>query len=140
MVPPHPTSRIAHDLAHLPTYTHTCPVQAVASHLTTFFTIAIAGKCDPPGVTGGRCICDPGRKGDECGELDLGAASPVAYGLASVDTPTWGGGAVFEAGRWHLIVGSHALDVNNNTKEDSLAIRRSSGLSRQQPIRAVHHR
>ena len=73
---------------------------------------------------GSRCDCDPGWKGDSCSILDLAPADPLAHGCAVQSVPTWGGGAVYTDGRWHLIVGSRAQDWplpgggTNDTKTD----------------------
>ncbi len=81
------------------------------------------------------CICDAGWKGDHCHQINL---LPVRAkfeknelpGANIPNIPTWGGGAVFENDHWHLVVGSRAVNMHNNTLEgypcDSQIIRVSS--------------
>jgi len=66
------------------------------------------------GFINGACVCDSGWHGPSCSELHLAPASPIAYGLQDT-LPTWGGGATFADGHWHLIVGSLAQDLGNNS-------------------------
>ena len=66
----------------------------------------------------GVCHCDAGWRGPTCAELDVLPAQPGAHGLGDRARPTWGGSAVFEAGRWHLIVGSRAVPFANNSLDD----------------------
>ena len=83
---------------------------------------AAPDPCSLNGVynaTAQTCACDAGWRGSACAVLDvLPATPPASYGLHNASTPTWGGGAVFEGGRWHLIVGSRAIDFANNTLAD----------------------
>ena len=69
-----------------------------------------------------RCECDSGWKGETCSILSLAPAPPpknpskgVVPGVAVPDVPTWGGGAAFEDGKWHLLVGSLAINKHNNS-------------------------
>ena len=69
-----------------------------------------------------NCKCDPGWKGDMCSILSLAPAPPPKFpsrgivpGVAVPDVPTWGGGATFEGGKWHLLVGSLAINKHNNS-------------------------
>ena len=72
-----------------------------------------------------KCECFQGWKGDSCETLSLVPVDPLLYnesggtpGVAIPDNPTWGGGAAFEGGKWHLIVGARAVDMHNNTQSD----------------------
>ena len=77
---------------------------------------ALNGAPDPDT---GRCACFGGWTGPRCAELAvLPAPSDGRFGLHAASTPTWGGGAVFEAGHWHLIVGARAVASANDTKTD----------------------
>ena len=68
---------------------------------------ALNGAPDP---SSGVCRCDAGWKGHRCAELNvLPAFADGRYGLHDHKAPTWGGGAVFEDGHWHLIVGARAI-------------------------------
>lgn len=69
-------------------------------------------------ASSGRCECDVGWRGSSCSEIDLLPASPAAFGLVDDQIPTWGGGAVFEDGHWHLIVGARAVASSNDTLTD----------------------
>ena len=69
-----------------------------------------------------KCKCDPGWKGETCAFLSLGPAPPpldpmrgISPGVSIPDIPTWGGGASFEDGKWHLLVGSLAINMHNNS-------------------------
>ena len=69
-----------------------------------------------------KCECDSGWKGETCSILSLAPAPPpknpskgVVPGVAVPDVPTWGGGAAFEDGKWHLLVGSLAINKHNNS-------------------------
>ena len=66
----------------------------------------------------GRCKCNAGWRGPTCSEIDLLPASPARFGLHDSLTPTWGGGAVFQSGAWHLIVGARAEGFANYTLND----------------------
>lgn len=63
------------------------------------------------------CRCDAGWRGASCSELDLVPASPVAFGHQDTQQPTWGGTAIFEADRWHMIVGALAEPKTDNATE-----------------------
>jgi len=77
-----------------------------------------AAFCGLNGVfMGDRCQCDFGWRGEFRSELSLVPASPSVYGLRD-ETPTWGGTALFEAGHWHLIVGSLAVQTGNLSLND----------------------
>ena len=72
-----------------------------------------------PDEATGICKCDPGWKGTRCAELNVQPApSDGRYGLHAHATPTWGGGAVFEDGHWHLIVGARAVASPNDAITD----------------------
>merc|ERR1719443_2885806 len=59
----------------------------------------------------GNCVCDIGWRGPECSQLDLLPAKRSAPGVPMDGAhPTWGGTAVWEDGRWHLIVGGKYID------------------------------
>jgi len=85
-------------------------------------------RCSLNGVAkkkGGReiCVCDDGWKGESCNSLNLKPATPSAFGLRTIKTPTWGGSAVpfrakGEKRKWHLIVGSRAASEADDSKED----------------------
>lgn len=68
------------------------------------------------------CECNKGWKGDTCGVIALApaphTARDISPGVAIPGVPTWGGGAMYEDERWHLIVGSRAVNMHNNTLED----------------------
>lgn len=66
----------------------------------------------------GACSCDPGWKGGSCAELDLAPVRANRMGLANASNPTWGGTAIFEGNRWHLIVGARAVDTGSYTSEN----------------------
>ena len=67
----------------------------------------------------GRCVCDAGWTGERCSTLDVRPVpSDGRYGLHDPAVPTWGGGAVWEAGRWHLIVGARAVASANDSVTD----------------------
>ena len=77
---------------------------------------ALNGAPDP---STGICYCDAGWQGNRCAELDvLPAPSDGRYGLHDPSIPTWGGGAVFENGHWHLIVGARAIASANDSITD----------------------
>jgi hypothetical protein len=77
---------------------------------------ALNGAPDP---STGVCRCDAGWKGHRCAELNvLTALSDGRYGLHDPKTPTWGGGAVFEDGHWHLIVGARAISSPDDSITD----------------------
>jgi len=73
-------------------------------------------SCDPlddhtcfgnGGCESGACVCDIGWRGPYCSQLDLLPAKRSAPGIPmDGGHPTWGGSAVFEDGKWHLLVGS----------------------------------
>jgi len=55
----------------------------------------------------GTCVCDVGWRGPYCSQLDLLPAKRSAPGVPmDGGHPTWGGSAVFEDGKWQLLVGS----------------------------------
>jgi len=71
------------------------------------------------------CKCHKPWKGVNCAELHLApvesnqyTAKGITPGVNIPGLPTWGGGAKFEEGRWHLIVGARAVNLHNNTLED----------------------
>ena len=66
------------------------------------------------------CRCDHGWKGAPCSGLNVAKHAPAKgrTGLLDPAQPTWGGGAVFEAGRWYLIVGARAVASANDSLTD----------------------
>eukprot|EP01043_Picozoa_sp_COSAG02_P059923 COSAG02_NODE_7727_length_2873_cov_6.172275_1_plen_200_part_00 len=77
---------------------------------------ALNGAPDP---STGICNCDAGWHGNRCAELDVvPVPSDGRYGLHDPSIPTWGGGAVFEDGHWHLIVGARAIASTNDSITD----------------------
>jgi len=54
-----------------------------------------------------KCVCDVGWRGPYCSQLDLLPASKEKQGIAmDGGHPTWGGSAIWENGKWHLLAGS----------------------------------
>ncbi len=56
----------------------------------------------------GACVCDSGWKGSSCSVLDLAPVRDASPGWRSDQVgwrPSWGGGAIFENDKWHLIAG-----------------------------------
>lgn len=78
------------------------PVLAVAaaSHCASDADCSLLGLCDK---ADGRCVCDPGWTGDDCGQADL-----LPYrdgdGYINKSAASWGGRPVYDAvsKTWHL--------------------------------------
>eukprot|EP00040_Diaphanoeca_grandis_P019234 m.101357 g.101357 ORF g.101357 m.101357 type:complete len:436 (-) comp27326_c1_seq2:120-1427(-) len=95
-------------------------------HIVIAWIILLAGvlcaedeACGLNGIfKGATCTCDQGWTGNQCSMLDLAPASVSAFGVYDELNPTWGGGAVFEGGNWHMLVGSRALANTNDTITD----------------------
>lgn len=67
----------------------------------------------------GKCVCDSGWTGQNCATLALvpfssNVSNAGDIGINISGVPTWGGGGVFEDGRWHLLVGARAVDPPNH--------------------------
>lgn len=91
------------------------------------------------------CVCDSGWMGPSCSVLNLALMQPLKQqhgqqlsqqqvpGVDLPNQPTWGGGAVFEDGKWHFLVGARAVDRRNNSLDgypcDSKIIRAVSATS-----------
>ncbi len=91
-------------------------LQSLPQKATGREACALNGAPDP---STGICKCNAGWKGLRCAELDvLPVPSDGRYGLHDPAIPTWGGGAVFEDGHWHLIVGARAIASANDSITD----------------------
>lgn len=75
----------------------------------------LLGSCE-----GGVCHCRQGFTGEECGQLDFGAA-PAHLGYHNQTASTWGGLPLKVRGEWHLFVsmitGDCPLGAFNNNSE-----------------------
>eukprot|EP00929_Paragymnodinium_shiwhaense_P075114 TRINITY_DN3840_c0_g1_i1.p1 TRINITY_DN3840_c0_g1~~TRINITY_DN3840_c0_g1_i1.p1 ORF type:complete len:1033 (+),score=73.51 TRINITY_DN3840_c0_g1_i1:51-3101(+) len=81
---------------------------------------ANASGCGPSGdhacYGNGRClceicICNVGWRGPFCSQLDLLPAKKAAPGIPMKGShPTWGGSAIYEGGKWKLLVGGKVTD------------------------------
>ena len=70
---------------------------------------SLLGECN-----NGKCICDPGWKGKNCGQVDL-LPAPRDGGYRNPSLSTWGGKAIKIGNKWHMYASgmSHNCTLSN---------------------------
>ena len=83
-------------------------LQCLAAGCTSDLDCSLLGDC-----ISGKCVCDPGWKGEKCGLVDL-LPTPRFGGYRNASMASWGGKAIEIEGKWHMFASamSHKCPLN----------------------------
>ena len=85
---------------------------------------SLLGECNQ-----GKCICDPGWKGEKCGQVDL-LPAPRDGGYRNATLSSWGGNAIKIDQEWHMFVSAMSHNCSlSDFSTNSLSIHAISHTS-----------
>jgi hypothetical protein len=86
-------------------------------------------------IVSGKCVCDPGWYGDDCGMIAVvtGSSKLGYHNMSSGVGASWGANSVFAEGMWHAFIAEMTLNCTLNQYGSNSAIIRAESTTPEGP-------